>query len=178
MIKRLFVGLVLGLVMGSLVAAAVIKGLGIVQFPAMMAYLFAAVTGVVTGLVAGKPIWASGGQIEAGLKAIFGAAASVGLMYAVRHWLQVDVDLRAFGAGSGFVGDLPGASLPLIAGVLAGFYGADNTPEQAESQGGKAGSKGARLAEKGAPAKRTRVAAADEDDDLEADASANKRAKR
>jgi len=179
MLKRLFVGIVLGLVMGSLVAAIVVKGLGLMVFSPLLAYLFAAATGVVVGLVAGKPIWAQGGQIEAGLKAGFGALASAGLMYAVRRWLQLDVDLSAFGAGAGSVGDLPAASLPLIAGALAGFYSADNTPEGDASAGAKSGSKGARLADKDVAGKRTRVASADDDDaDSEADAVGGKRAKR
>jgi len=178
MFKRLFVGLVLGLVMGSLVAALVVKGLGMLSFPPLLAYLFAGATGVITGLVAGKPIWAQGGQIEAGLKAAFGAAVAVGLMYAIRRWLPYEVDLNFLGAGGGTVGDLPAASLPLIAGVLAGFYSADNTPEGASSSSSPAGAKGARLAEKAPAGKRTRVASSEDDEELEADAVAGKRSKR
>ena len=85
MLKRLLVGLFIGLVIGAALAAVLIKGLSLSLFAtgaggAALAYLFAAVTGVVVGLVAGKPIWASGGQIEAGLKAFFGALlAAVGM---------------------------------------------------------------------------------------------------
>ena len=74
MVKRLVVGLIIGLFVGALVAAALIKGLGIVSFAdgaagTAMAYIFAAITGMVTGLIAGKPIWSSNGKIEASLKA-------------------------------------------------------------------------------------------------------------
>jgi len=178
MVKRLFVGLVVGLVMGSLVAAAVVKGLGLTLFSPMLAYVFAAATGVIVGLVAGKPIWAQGGQIEAGLKAVFGGLVSAGLMYAVRRWLQLDLDLTALGAGAGSVGDLPAASLPLIAGVLAGFYSADNTPEDGASSAAKPGAKGPRPAAKAAAGPRTRVAASEDEEDAEGDAVAGKRAKR
>ncbi|WP_394825133.1 hypothetical protein [Pendulispora albinea] len=179
MLKRIFVGLVLGLVMGSLVAALVVKGLGMLAFPKILAYLFAGVTGVVTGLVAGKPIWAQGGQIEAGLKAGFGALVGVGLMYAMRHWLHLQVDIAPLGAaGIGGVGELPAVSLPLIGAFLAAFYSADNTPEDAASAD-KSGAKGARLPEKKAPAgKRTRVASSEDDEDVDADVAIGKRSKR
>jgi len=61
MLKRLLVGLFIGLVTGGLLAAVLIKGLGITAFAAgaggtALALLFAAITGVVVGLIAGKPI--------------------------------------------------------------------------------------------------------------------------
>jgi hypothetical protein len=112
MLKRLFVGLVIGAIVGGLVAAGVIAGLGWVTLaglPAFLGYALAAATGALTGLVAGKPIWASGGQIEAGLKAFFGALLAAGGLYAIRTWLHFDVDLAVAHAGSGLVGELPGA---------------------------------------------------------------------
>lgn len=152
MLKRLLVGLVIGLVAGALLAAAVIKGLGMTAFApstggAVLAYAFAAVTGVVVGLVAGKPIWASGGQIEAGLKAFFGALLGTGAMFAARRWLTLDVDLAAIGAGQGAIGELAATTLPIIAAVLGGFYEIDNTPEDKKEPpkdakgGAKAGAK-------------------------------------
>ncbi|WP_394845644.1 hypothetical protein LZC95_52515 [Pendulispora brunnea] len=174
MIKRLFVGLVLGLVMGSLVAAVVVKGLGLTLFSPALAYVFAAATGVIVGLVAGKPIWAQGGQIEAGLKAGFGALVAGGLMYAMRRWLQLDVDLSGFGAGAGSVSELPATSLPLIAAVLAGFYSADNTPEPAGE--GKTESKPRLATKKDGP--KTRIASSEDDEDDAADVLPGKRTKR
>src|SRR5260221_13596760 len=103
MLKRLAFGLLFGLLVGGLLAAAVIKGLGMLAFTgtggAVLAYVFAAVTGVLVGLVAGKPIWASGGQIEAGLKAVAGAIGSLGAMFAMRRWLSIDLDLHSLGLG-------------------------------------------------------------------------------
>ena len=101
MLKRLIVGLVLGLVVGSLVAAGAIALLGPGQMSPLIAYALAAVTGVLTGLVAGKPIWAKGGQIEAGLKAFFGALLAAGGMFAIRTWLHFDVDLAILHGGGG-----------------------------------------------------------------------------
>lgn len=138
MVKRLVYGLLLGLLVGGLIAAAVVKGLGTLSFVgtggAVLAYVFAAVTGVLVGLVAGKPIWASGGQIEAGLKAIVGALLGAGAMFAMRRWLAIDVDLHSLVAGISPAtpepaGLLPVTTLPAIAAVLGAFYEADNTPE-------------------------------------------------
>lgn len=164
MLKRLLVGLLLGLVIGGAIAATLIKGLAIGVFAdgaggAALAYLFAAVTGVVIGLVAGKPIWASGGQIEAGLKAFFGALLGAGAMFALRRFVTAHVDLSSLGAGAGAMGELPAVTLPIIAAVLGGFYEVDNTPEpekKDDAKDSKAGAKGA---------SKVRVADKDEDDE-------------
>jgi hypothetical protein len=143
MLKRLIVGLVLGGVIGAVVAAVLVQGLGWLAFPnAVVAYLTAAATGVITGLVAGKPIWSADGKIEAGLKAFFGALLGLGGMFALRSWVKVDLDLETLKAGHGFVGELPAASLPLIAMLLAGFYELDNSgsgdKKEEESKDGSA----------------------------------------
>jgi hypothetical protein len=133
MLRRLLLGLVLGLIVGGLMAAAVVAGLKMPAFAGgigiAIAYAVSSLTGVLTGLVAGKPIWASGAKIEAGLKAVFGALLGAGLMFALRMWAAswtIDVGLLG-AAGHGSVGELPAASLPLIAAVLGSFFELDNT---------------------------------------------------
>ena len=107
MLARLLIGLVLGTVIGGVVAAVLVQGLGIPVFTnPFFAYLAAAATGVVTGLVAGKPIWSAEGRIEAGLKAFFGLLLSLGGMFALRQWVHVNVDLGALKAGAGEIGML------------------------------------------------------------------------
>lgn len=165
MFKRLLIGLFTGGLLGAIVAAICVKGLGLVTFAggmsgAAMAYAAAAVAGILTGLVAGKPIWSSGGQIEAGLKAFFGALLSAGAMFALQRWVPLTVDLGVIGAGSGAIGQLPAVSLPLIAGVLGGFYEADNTSDE----GGDAKGKGAPAA-KGKVATKEKVRVAEPDDE-------------
>jgi hypothetical protein len=177
MVKRLLFGLLFGLIVGALLTAAVVKGLGMVAFTGMegriLAYVFAGVTGVLVGLVAGKPIWASGGQIEAGLKAVVGAAVAMGAMAAMRQWLNIDIDLHALG-GIGpdkaeAAGMMPATTLPLIAAVLGAFYEADNTPEP--------GDKAPKSKGKEPPNKsKVRVAKANGEDDEE-EAEAPKKAK-
>jgi hypothetical protein len=130
MLKRLLVGLVVGIVIGGVAAAAIIKGLGVTTFAATgigpaFAYLAAIATGVVAGLVAGKPIWAKGAWIEVGLKAFFGSLLAAGAMFALRRWGTVPVDLAALGAGP--IGLLPATSLPILATILSVFYELDNT---------------------------------------------------
>ncbi len=145
MVKRLVYGLVFGLFVGGALGAAVVKGLGMAAFGAggggtALAYVFAALTGMLVGLVAGKPIWAAGGQIEAGLKAAFGAALAAAMMFAMRRWLHVDLNLGGLGLGPAEateLGSLPIASLPLVAGILGAFYEADNTPEDKKDEKGK-----------------------------------------
>jgi len=168
-LKRLVLGILIGLIVGGLVAAGVVTGLHWLAFSnagvlgAAMAYALAAGTGVVVGLVAGKPIWAKGGQIEAALKAFFGALLAAGGMFALRTWAHVDVDLAMLHAGSGPIGELPAASLPIIAAVLGGFYELDNTPESKDGKSRTRVASNVRVAED---------AEADEDD---APAAAKKR---
>jgi hypothetical protein len=166
MVRRLLIGLVVGLVIGGAVAAGLVAGLGVQTFTSdggtLIAYLAAALTGAVTGLIAGKPIWSSGGKIEAGLKSFFGALLGVGLMFALHRWASSwAIDLPAIGAvGRTPVGDLPAASLPLIAAVLGGLFELDNTDagekaEKAEKKGAAGPGERRRVAD-GAP--RARVA--------------------
>ncbi len=182
MVKRLLLGLVIGLIMGGLVAGVAVEGLGITMFggatgaPAAFAYVLAAFTGVAVGLVAGKPIWAKGGQIEAGLKAFFGALLGAGLLFAIRTWLHVTVDLASFHAGAGEIGALPVAAFPLIAMVLGGFYEIDNNGD-GEKDGGAKSSAG-KAAPKAAGKPGVRVAAAGEAAEAEEDPASVKKQRR
>lgn len=168
MLKRLIVGLILGTVIGAVIAAVLVQGLHILSFDnAVFAYLSAAVTGVITGLVAGKPIWSSDGKIESGLKAFFGVLLGLGGMFALRTWAGMQVDLSALSAGQGSLGNLPATSLPIIAAILAGFYEIDNSPSADKKDDDASG--GAAAAKKGA-GKKVRVEAEDEaaeDDEVE-----------
>src|ERR1700733_2205698 len=124
MLRRLLIGLVLGLIVGGLAAAALVAGLHMPLFALdtggiVLAYLAAAVTGVLTGLVAGKPIWASGAKIEAGLKAFFGALLATGLLFALRRWVHFQPDMSFLAPGAPLdqvkdaaLGEAPALSLP------------------------------------------------------------------
>ena len=135
MFKRLISGIVIGIVMGALAAAAIVKGLAVTSFldRSMLAYVAALATGAFVGLVAGKPVWAKGAWIEVGLKAFFGSLLAAGVMFALRKWGGMSLDLSAIGAGAGQIRDLPTVTLPVIATVLSVLYEVDNTESPAES---------------------------------------------
>src|SRR4051812_18701263 len=90
MLGRLLIGIVKGLLLGGLIGFGLAK-LGLAAPGAIIAYLAAAATGVLVGLIAGKPIWAKDAKIEAGMKAFVGALLGAGLMYAARRWLTMPV---------------------------------------------------------------------------------------
>jgi hypothetical protein len=135
MVRRLAVGMVKGLVLGAVLAAALVAGLGLVQFGPWLWAPAACATGLLTGLVIGKPLWAGDAKVEAGLKGLVGALLAAGGLFALRTWLPLSLDLSAVAAGHGAIGDLPAASLPLLAGVLGAWFEADNTaPSRAGSE--------------------------------------------
>jgi hypothetical protein len=143
MLRRLIIGIIKGLLVGGLLGFGLAK-LGFVAPGAVMAYLGAAVAGVLVGLVAGKPIWAKDAKIEAGMKAFVGALLAAGLMFAARKWLAfaLPVSLGPLAtantslgesAAAGTLGGLAITSLALVGAVLGGFYEVDNTPDAAAS---------------------------------------------
>ncbi|HEY4012416.1 MAG TPA: hypothetical protein VGM06_03710 [Polyangiaceae bacterium] len=161
MVRRLLIGLVLGLLVGGAIAAGLIAGLGVQTFAGtegmLLGYLAAALAGAGTGLVAGKPIWSKGGKVEAGLKSFFGALLGAGLMFALHRWVNWSIAIPALGAASPTpIGDLPEASLPLLAAVLGGFFELDNTGEVEPAKGKNADR--ARVAAE-EPGRKARVAA-------------------
>lgn len=136
MLRRIILGSIIGLVVGGLVAFGLIQGLGVLTFGPWLAYPAALVTGIVTAALTGKRIWQRGALIEVGLKSVFGALMGLGLMFAIRRWLDYSLDLESLGAGSGALGDLPAVALPMIAWALGAFYEADNTPQKDDGPSG------------------------------------------
>jgi hypothetical protein len=133
MVRRLILGPIKGLLIGGALALILVKGLGVMTFGAAVAYSCAALTGVLAGLLAGKPVWAKDARVEAGLKAVVGAGLAAGLMFALRRWAGIPLDVSGFGGGAGALGELPLVSLPLIAITLALLFDLDNTRDEAAS---------------------------------------------
>lgn len=186
MLGRLIIGIVKGLIVGGLVGFGLAK-LGLAAPGAVIAYLAAALTGVLVGLIAGKPIWAKDAKIEAGMKAFVGALLGVGLMFVARKWLTfpIPVPLGELGGANlslgedpatttGTFGGLALTSLAAIAALLGGFYEADNDPSDEDTTGAAP-----RLSAGAGGAKRIAASAKadDVDDDLEAEPE-KKRAKK
>lgn len=143
---RLVLGLLKGALIGGLIGLGLAK-LGFVAPGAIFAYLGIALTGALVGLIAGKPIWAEGARIEAGMKAFAGAVLGLGLLWVVRRWLTIPlpVSLGAFSApnealgetaANGTLGGLAVSSYAIVAAVLGGFFEADNTPDGESKSGG------------------------------------------
>ncbi|HEU4535878.1 MAG TPA: hypothetical protein VFS00_17260 [Polyangiaceae bacterium] len=126
MIKRAVLGLGKGLLVGALIAAALVFGFGKASLIPAAAYVMAALAGVLTGLIAGKPIWHEGARIEAGLKAFFGALLGVGALYALQRWAPLPSGLVP--VRPTFAGEVSVAAFPLIAALLGLIYDVDNTP--------------------------------------------------
>jgi hypothetical protein len=111
MLKRLVFALLEGALPGVL-AAFVLSSVGAAS-SALAVYVAAAVVGVSTGLLAGRPIWAKSAKIEGALKAVVGLFISVTMLFGIRRWLPgVSVDLGAIAAGSGPIGSVPWIVLP------------------------------------------------------------------
>ncbi|HEU4404807.1 MAG TPA: hypothetical protein VFS43_05905 [Polyangiaceae bacterium] len=177
MMKRAAWGLAKGLIVGALIAAALVFGLGVASLTHAAAYIMAGLAGVLTGLVAGKPIWHEGARIEAGLKAFFGAILGAGALYALQRWAPLPAALVPMGRS--FIGDVSVASFPVIAALIGLLYEVDNTPSaeepaqkkpEAAARPGLRAPSGVRL-----PAKSGRAADEGESDE---DVSAVRRAKR
>ncbi len=123
MLKRLILGLVIGVVIGGL------AGYGVTQvLPAAMAgalgYALAAVVGVLVGLVAGRPIWAKGAAVEAGLKAIIGAALGCAILFGIRFLGFTIPEVGGIAAAP--LGRHAVGALVAVATLLAVFYELDN----------------------------------------------------
>ncbi|MEP7120803.1 MAG: hypothetical protein ABJE95_07840 [Byssovorax sp.] len=180
MLGRLLIGIVKGLLLGGLIGFGLAK-LGLAAPGAIIAYLVAAATGVLVGLIAGKPIWAKDAKIEAGMKAFVGALLGAGLMYAARRWLTMplpfvlgplsaaNTSLGEAATSTGTVGGMAMTSLAAIAGLLGGFYEADNDPNEDHHPPEQSG--------KRAPATNKRIVTdeTDKESDEELDAEADPR---
>ena len=129
MVKRLGLGLGIGVVLG------VLLGYGLFQIiPSAMSgglgYVFAAITGVLVGLVAGKPIWAKGAAVEAGLKAGIGALLGCAILFGLR-FLSFDIPGMAM-IPTASIGHHAIAPLAAISTLLAVFYEIDNSGGEEE----------------------------------------------
>jgi hypothetical protein len=144
MATRLIFGLLKGVLIGGVLAALVVKGLGLLTMTGLTAYALAVGAGTIAGLVAGKPIWASGAKLEALLKAIAGAGLGALALFALRRWVHLELDLTAQGLGQGAVSELVVTALPAVTSVLALLFELDNT-EQKEAPPPKGTSKKQRV---------------------------------
>jgi hypothetical protein len=126
MLKRLLAGFLEGGLAGTLVAFLLAR-LALSWDATAVVYAATAVVGVLTGLVAGKPIWARAAKTEASIKAVAGAFIAVVTMFGIRKWLPgATLDLSSVGAGAGPIGHTPFVALPLVGTALALVFEVDD----------------------------------------------------
>lgn len=137
MFGRLVSGIIKGALLGGALAAIVVWGLGLPVWPVLLAYVVAAGAGALTGVVAGKPIWAEGAKVEVLLKSVVGAIVAVVALFGARKWLpHVSLDLGFLGAGAGSIGELPAAFLPMVTTALAMLFELDDSGESSTTASG------------------------------------------
>jgi hypothetical protein len=124
----MFKGFIFGIAKGCIVAAVVVamlRALGADWSSPLVVYAATALAGILTGLVAGNPVWARGGKVEGLLKSVVGTFIAVTVMFGLRKWLpHTTVDLGPLGAGA--LGYVPAAALPLVTSALALVFEVDN----------------------------------------------------
>lgn len=137
MLGRFGVGLVKGLLVGSLLLAGLLFGLKVLAVPVWAAYLLAMGAGVLTGLIAGRPIWQKEARIEAGLKAAAGLVLGAIGFFAINKWGHALVAPEALRSLPGVAPAPAGAPaltgaglvfLPVLTTVLGLLFELDNTP--------------------------------------------------
>lgn len=136
MLLRLIVGLLKGLLIGGLAGFGVAT-LGYATPSALVAYPAVIVVGLIVATLAGKPIWAEGARIEVGMKAVVAAIFAPLLLWAARSWLAVPLPIDpavigVAGAAGAPLGTFAVTSFAMVAGLLAGFFDADNDPRGEE----------------------------------------------
>ncbi len=120
--------------MGAVVAFALSR-LGITWDASVTAYGSVVLVGVLTGLVAGRPIWGREAKLEVLLKSAVGAFIGCVALYGARKWLgSVHVDLGAYGRGA--FGTVPAAALPAIGASLSIAFEIDDAVGPEATAGG------------------------------------------
>ena len=143
------VRLVVGLLKGVLVGAAVGYGLvaaGMATPPAAVIYVAAGVCGVLTAMIAGKPVWAKEARIEVMMKAVAGMLLGPAILFALRRFVQLPLPADLLAALPGLeatkgaelgLSTFSMTSLSIVSAILAGFFDADNQPAAESGDGAK-----------------------------------------
>lgn len=124
MFKRLIVGVAEGFAVAAIVVAA-LRAVSADWSKVAVVYAATLALGLMTGLVAGRPVWRRGSKVEAAVKSVVGAFIAATTMFGIRKWLpHVKVDLGVYGQGP--LGAVPTAALPLVASALALVFEIDD----------------------------------------------------
>ncbi len=137
MLKRLFIGLLKGLVVGGAIGAGIQYGLHWeVASAGLLGYLLAMGAGGTTGVFAGRPPWQEGAWVEALLKGLVGVGAG-----ALVYWVSSTYGALAL-PFPGMAEATPWTALPVVfLPGIAGVYGALVELDNAEERDAKAATK-------------------------------------
>lgn len=125
MLRRFVVGFVKGALISAVMAVAWSRVFGGEAFVGASSYLVAILTGALTGLFAGRPLWAKGALVEAAVKGVVGALVGGAGLYGMDKWIRVSLDLGPL--GSGLIGDVAVFALAIIALAIGVVFELDNT---------------------------------------------------
>jgi hypothetical protein len=134
MFRRLLLGLAEGLLVGLALGIVCTRELGLGAPSGVTLVLLGSVAGAVTGLVAGRPVWARNAKVEALLKSAVGAVLGGALSLAFSHWLKGTLDLRGFALGVGPIGQRSVSLLPAVTSVLALLFELDDDGKRPDRQ--------------------------------------------
>lgn len=124
MLVRIVSGPLKGIAVGALLALSLVLGLKVSALSGAVSYLAAASCGFLTGLVAGKPVWAASAKTEALLKAVAGGGMAAGILFALRRFVSLSADLGPLGEGD--LSTLPFVMLPALGALLAALFEIDD----------------------------------------------------
>ncbi len=173
MFRRLFLGLLKGLVIGAAIGAVMHFALGVTAISAgVLSYLFFGLVAAIAGVAAGQPPWREGAWVGSILKGVFGFAIGAGLYWVGQRFLNFDISGLAgvFPAGTSFA-QAPLAFAPALAAVFSMLIEIDDGGEAPASDASKTGVR----VEAGG--KKSGAAALDEDE-VEEKADTSSRAKK
>jgi hypothetical protein len=131
MLRRLLLGLFKGSLVGGLLAYALVAGLSVQMLSGGLAYAAVVLVGVVTALVAGRPIWAAEARIEVLLKSIAAALLGSALFFLLTRYLPIQVAWGPIGTGA--LTQLPYVLLPTVSILLSLFFEVDNDGSREEN---------------------------------------------
>jgi len=144
MFKRLFTGLLKGIVIGGGIAAGLQFGLGWATATGLLGYLLAMGIGGTTATLSGRPPWTSGAWIEGLLKGVFGVALGALGYWVATTWLPFALP---FALGPSLAGaewtSVPLAYLTVISAGVGILIDLDNTGGDDKGEG--KGRKGPRV---------------------------------
>jgi hypothetical protein len=138
-LKRLALGLFLGLLIGAALASGLHFGLGVRSASGLLGYLLAMGAGATAGVLAGKPPWQQEAWIEAILKAVAGLGFGALVFWLTSSYVPWTLPSATLGLPeSTRLAHSVLVSMPLTAGLFGMLVSLDNTSDAPSSKAKRA----------------------------------------